>query len=268
MSAVCSDPELAPAPMLRRGRRVAVATAMSASLAPRPVQTVDAPGALAAEEPAAEDSCVPEFPAHAPSHWREACAHLMQHDRVMRRLIPQHGSVCLESRGDAFVTLARSIVGQQISLKAAQSVWNRFVGLVGEVSATAVQRLSVDQLRQAGLSARKADYLLDLAQHFSEERLHRAAWQDMGDEAIIAELTSVRGIGRWTAEMFLMFHLMRPNVLPLDDAGLVKGISHNYFSGEPVTRNEMREVADAWAPYCSVATWYVWRSMTPLPVAY
>ena len=90
----------------------------------------------------------------------------------------------------------------------------------------------------------------------------------MGDEAIIAELTSVRGIGRWTAEMFLMFHLMRPNVLPLDDAGLVKGISHNYFSGEPVTRNEMREVADAWAPYCSVATWYVWRSMTPLPVAY
>jgi DNA-3-methyladenine glycosylase II len=98
--------------------------------------------------------------------------------------------------------------------------------------------------------------------------VHVAAWKDMDDESIIAELTGIRGIGRWTAEMFLIFYLLRPNVLPLDDIGLINGISHNYFSGESVSRSDAREVAAAWAPYCSVATWYIWRSLDPLPVAY
>jgi len=93
-------------------------------------------------------------------------------------------------------------------------------------------------------------------------------WQQMDDEEIIEELVAIRGIGRWTAEMFLIFHLMRPNVLPLDDIGLIKGISLNYFSGEPVSRAEAREVGDAWAPFRSVATWYIWRSLDPLPIAY
>jgi DNA-3-methyladenine glycosylase II len=90
----------------------------------------------------------------------------------------------------------------------------------------------------------------------------------MNDEAIITELVAIRGIGRWTAEMFLIFHLLRPNVLPLDDAGLIKGISQSYFSGEPVSRSDAREVAEVWAPWRSVATWYIWRSLQPLPVAY
>jgi DNA-3-methyladenine glycosylase II len=90
----------------------------------------------------------------------------------------------------------------------------------------------------------------------------------MDDEAIIEELIAVRGIGRWTAEMFLIFHLMRPNVLPLDDVGLINGISKNYFSGDVVSRSDARDVAVAWAPYCSVATWYIWRSLDPLPVTY
>ena len=123
-------------------------------------------------------------------------------------------------------------------------------------------------MRAAGLSARKVEYLVDLAVHFDAGSLHVGHWQDMDDEAIIAELVAVRGIGRWTAEMFLIFHLMRPNVLPLDDVGLIKGISANYFSGEPVSRSEAREVAAAWAPWRSVATWYIWRSLDPLPVAY
>jgi DNA-3-methyladenine glycosylase II len=93
-------------------------------------------------------------------------------------------------------------------------------------------------------------------------------WHAMDDETIINELIAVRGIGRWTAEMFLMFHLMRPNVLPLDDLGLIKGISHNYFSGEPVSRAEARELGEGWAPFRTVATWYIWRSLEPVPVAY
>lgn len=93
-------------------------------------------------------------------------------------------------------------------------------------------------------------------------------WGELSNEAVIAKLTAIRGVGRWTAEMFLIFHMMRPNVLPLDDVGLIKGISQNYFSGEPVSRNEIRELAQAWQPWCSVATWYIWRSLDPLPVAY
>ena len=203
-----------------------------------------------------------------PAFWEDACKHLMKKDRVMRRLIPQFGDACLQTRGDAFVTLARSIVGQQISVKAAQTVWDRFAALPGQIAPAHVLRLKVDDMRAAGLSARKVEYLVDLALHFDNGSLHVDSWVDMPDDEIIAELVSIRGIGRWTAEMFLIFHMMRPNVLPLDDVGLINGISQNYFSGETVSRMDAREVAAAWAPYCSVATWYIWRSLDPLPVAY
>ena len=131
-----------------------------------------------------------------------------------------------------------------------------------------VQALSIPAMREAGLSARKCEYLLDLSRHFVDGSVHVDQWQGMDDEAIILELVAIRGIGRWTAEMFLIFHLLRPNVLPLDDLGLIKGISTNYFSGEPVSRAEAREVGEAWAPFRSVATWYIWRSLDPVPVEY
>ena len=201
-----------------------------------------------------------------PAYWDDACKHLMKKDRVMKRLIPQFGDATLQTRGDAFTTLARSIVGQQISVKAAQTVWDRFAKLPRKVTPANVLKLKVDDMRAAGLSARKVEYLVDLALKFDAGAVHVKSWEEMDDEAIIAELVSIRGIGRWTAEIFLMFHLMRPNVLPLDDVGLINGISKNYFSGESVSRSDAREVAAAWSPYCSVATWYIWRSLDPLPV--
>jgi DNA-3-methyladenine glycosylase II len=213
-------------------------------------------------------SQLPELGPEAPVYWQEACRHLMKRDRVMKKLIPQHPGVCLESRGDAFVTLARSIVGQQISVKAAQSVWERFEKLPRRMAPASVLKLKVDDMRAAGLSARKVEYLVDLALHFANDQVHVKAWAEMDDDDIIAELVAIRGIGRWTAEMFLIFHLMRPNVLPLDDIGLQNGISRAYFSGEPVSRSEIRDVAASWAPFCSVATWYIWRSLDPLPVSY
>jgi DNA-3-methyladenine glycosylase II len=216
----------------------------------------------------------PSAPAHAaPSYWDDACRHLKRRDRVLKRLIPQCGEARLQSRGDAFTTLARSVVGQQISVKAAQAVWDRFATAAkrnkkGGVEAQAVLALKPTALREAGLSQRKTEYLQDLARHFLDGRVHVADWHAMADEAIIDELVAIRGIGRWTAEMFLIFHLMRPDVLPLDDLGLLKAISVNYFSGDPVTRSDARDVAEAWAPFRSVATWYLWRSMDPLPVDY
>ena len=204
----------------------------------------------------------------APSYWDAARKHLARKDRVMKRLIPQFGDACLQSKGDAFSTLARSVVGQQISVKAAQTVWNRFVLLSATIAPCNVLKLKVDDMRAAGLSARKVEYLVDLALHFDSGAVHVKSWDEMDDEAIIAELIAIRGVGRWTAEMFLIFHLMRPDVLPLDDVGLINGIGKNYFSGDPVSRSDAREVAAAWAPYRSVATWYIWRSLDPLPVAY
>ena len=207
-----------------------------------------------------------------PDYWDDACRHLSKRDRVMKKLIPQFGEARLQSRGDAFTTLARSIVGQQISIKAAQSVWDKFAAAVGgqptKLAPADVLALEVPVLRAAGLSARKTEYLIDLARHFDDGTVHVRQWQQMDDEEIIDELVAIRGIGRWTAEMFLIFHLMRPNVLPLDDLGLLKGISQHYFSDEPVSRAEARELGEGWAPYRSVATWYIWRSLDPLPVDY
>ena len=203
-----------------------------------------------------------------PDYWQDACKHLSKKDRVMKRLIAQFPDVSLSSRGDAFTTLARSIVGQQISVKAAQTVWDRFALLPKKMVPASILKLKVDDMRAAGLSARKVEYLVDLAIHFDSGAIHSQSFEQMDDEAIIAELVAIRGIGRWTAEMFLMFDLMRPNVLPLDDIGLINGISKGYFSGEAVSRSDIREVAAAWAPFRSVATWYIWRSLDPVPVAY
>lgn len=203
-----------------------------------------------------------------PDYWEQACADLMKRDRILKKLIPQFGPVHLKARGDPFVTLARSIIGQQISVKAAQSVWERVLAACPDIVPAAVVALGYERLAACGLSRRKAEYILDLGQHFVGGALHVDRWAAMDDEDVIEELTRIRGIGRWTAEMFLIFNLMRPDVLPLDDLGLIKAISVNYFSGEPVTRSEAREVAANWEPWRTVATWYMWRSLEPVPVVY
>jgi DNA-3-methyladenine glycosylase II len=211
----------------------------------------------------------PMIEAIAPDYWEQACAELMKQDRILKKLIPKLGSGFLMTRGDPFSTLARSIVGQQISVAAAQSVWNKvLLTLKKRVTPKNILALTVDELRAAGLSGRKVEYIRDLAEHFVSGRLHANQWKGMEDELIIKELTEIRGIGRWTAEMFLIFNMIRPNILPLDDVGLIKAISLNYFSGEPVSRHEAREVAANWAPWRTVATWYMWRSIDPIPVEY
>lgn len=198
-----------------------------------------------------------------PFYWEDAKSELMKRDRILRKLIPQFGDRHLVSRGEAFTTLARSIIGQQISVKAAETVWQRLLGSCPTCTPAQILKLGIAELAGCGLSKRKAEYIHDLAEHFKAKRLHVDKWADMDDEEVIAELTQIRGIGRWTAEMFLIFNLLRPNVLPLDDVGLLKGISINYFAGEPVSRSEAREVAANWEPWRTVATWYLWRSLDP-----
>ncbi|WP_027467525.1 DNA-3-methyladenine glycosylase family protein [Deefgea rivuli] len=203
-----------------------------------------------------------------PAYWQQACDELSANDAVMAKLINGYTSISLNGRGDAFHTLARSIVGQQISLKAADSVWARLTATLGDVSSESVLASSIEILRSCGLSGRKAEYLGDLAQRHQAGRLDPTLWQDWDDDAIIRELITIRGIGRWTAEMFLMFYLLRPNVLPLDDIGLIKGIALNYHGGERLPRADLLALAQQWQPWCSVATWYLWRSLEPVPVEY
>ncbi|AOJ31946.1 DNA-3-methyladenine glycosylase family protein [Burkholderia metallica] len=196
-----------------------------------------------------------------PAYWDKACADLVKRDRILKKLIPKFGPAHLVKRGDPFVTLARSVVGQQISVPSAQSLWARIGDACPKLAPQPVIRLGADKLIACGLSKRKTEYILDLAQHFVSGALHVDKWTSMDDEDVIAELTQIRGISRWTAEMFLIFNLSRPDVLPLDDPGLIRAISVNYFSGEPVTRSEAREVAANWEPWRTVATWYMWRSL-------
>ena len=200
-----------------------------------------------------------------PEYWDKACADLVKRDRILKKLIPKFGPVHLINRDDPFTTLARSVVGQQISVTAAQAIWKRVEGACPTLAPQQFIKAGPAKLQSCGLSKRKSEYILDVAQHFVSGALHVDSWTSMEDEAVIAELTQIRGIGRWTAEMFLIFNLSRPDVLPLDDLGLIQAISVNYFSGEPVTRSEAREVAANWEPWRTVATWYMWRSLYPVP---
>ena len=200
-----------------------------------------------------------------PSYWTEATQALAARDAVLRQLIARHEGLALGSRGDAFATLARAIVGQQISVKAAQSVWNRFADRVGGVTPAAVCRCRAPSLRACGLSTQKTAYLKDLALRFASGTLEPARWNALDDEGLIGELTQVKGIGRWTAEMFLIFYLTRPDVLPVADLGLQKAMKINYNRGRPLSPRRMQKIAATWAPWRSVATWYLWRSLDPIP---
>ena len=202
-----------------------------------------------------------------PDYWLEAKAALAKRDAKLRRIIKKHDEGILATRGDPFQTLARSIVGQQISVKAAQSIWDRFHAAAGGMKPKLVLALEEPRLRECGLSRAKASYLRDLALHFDSGQVKPKRWPKMDDEAIIEELVQVRGIGRWSAEMFLIFHLLRPDVLPVADLGLQRAMERQFNRGRALTKDRMRRIGSRWAPYRSVATWYLWRSLEPPPEA-
>lgn len=219
-----------------------------------------------------------------PDYWDTALAHLRR-DAVMAGLVERFPDSVLTSRGAPFETLVRAVVGQQISVKAADAVWGRFIGLTddgingGGLTPAAVLALSEEQLRGCGFSGQKVRYVRGIAEGFAEGTVHPGLWDGMADEAVIAELVKLPGIGRWTAEMFLIFNLQRPDVLPLDDLGLLKGFERAYGPVRGTAKLEgmkrWRKVAAAlakrgevWRPYRTVATWYLWRSLDPVEVVY
>ena len=203
-----------------------------------------------------------------PIFWEKAKKVLSQKDGKLGRIIKNYPKDFLFSKADPFYTLARSIVGQQISVKAAQAVWDKIENKVGQIKVINIYNAHYMTLKSCGLSRQKISYLQSLANAFIYKEIRPSNWSKYSDEEIIIELTKIRGIGRWTAEMFLIFNLSRPDIFPADDIGLIRGICNCYNIKYPITKDHAIKMSHKWKPYRSVATWYFWRSLDPIPVEY
>ena len=203
---------------------------------------------------------------HPPPYWEQACQELKQADPILANLIYSARGTVLRPRHDPFLSLSRSIIGQQLSVHAAEAVWQRLIAGVGSITPCAVSCHTEEHLRKYGLSRPKARYLLSLAEHFINQSLKHHSWRRMDNEAVVEDLTQVKGIGRWTAEMFLIFHLLRPDVLPIADVGIQRAIANHFNRGVRPTPEEITAIAEPWRPWRSVASWYLWRSLDAVPV--
>jgi DNA-3-methyladenine glycosylase II len=200
-----------------------------------------------------------------PHYWNEACKHLSAYDKIMAGIIKNYAGEVLHSKGDAFYTLARAIVGQQISVKAADTIWGRFEKLCnGDPYPAIIMGLSDTELRGTGFSASKVKYMRAVAEEFAAGQLSHAMLEKMSDEEIQKRLIKLPGIGRWTVEMFLIFCLLRSDIFPINDLGLRKAINKHYGGGDEV----FADLSAGWQPYRTVATWYLWRSLDPEPIEY
>ena len=197
--------------------------------------------------------------------WQLAVEELSRRDSTIEEIISQYSGEKMALRGKPFETLCRSIVGQQISVKAADSVWTKVENLCnGNINKEKIINLSSEEMRSAGLSKQKITYLKNIA----TSDVLTTNWGELSDVEAIDRLCKIKGVGVWTAEMFLIFNLGRPDVLPLADIGLIRGIEKHYYNSERIDKKELEKFRTKWSPWCTVATWYLWRSLDPIPVEY
>ncbi len=203
-----------------------------------------------------------------PKFWNKAKKELCLKDKKLGMLINNYPKDFLYSKSDPFKTLVRSIIGQQISVKAAQSVWNKFEKKCNNITPKKVIKLHYMSLKSCGLSHQKITYLKCLSNAFIDKTLDPNKWIKLEDEEIISQLTKIKGIGRWTAEMYLIFNLCRPDIFPIKDIGVIRGICKCYNLKYPISEHRVIRLSKKWKPWRSVATWYLWRSLDPIPVEY
>ena len=205
--------------------------------------------------------------AHTPEYWSEACAELCVKDPILAKVIKKYPGPILTSKGDLFSTLIRSIVGQQISVLAADAVWGRFSALVGEISPKLILKQTPEALKNSGLSARKVEYIRGISETWTKEYAE-IDWEILSDDEVKRKLIALRGVGPWTAEMILMFSLLRPDIFPIDDIGAIRAIENIYNGGEVMSKEDLLDQAEYWAPWRTVATWFLWRTIDDEPVEY
>ena len=201
-----------------------------------------------------------------PEYWDRAKKELSRNDEVLHEIINEFDDLELVSRGDLFYTLIRSVIGQQISVKAASTVWSRFCERVGDFEPKNILSADIEVLRSCGLSQRKAEYVIGISECWPD--YDSLEWKEMCDEEIIQELIKLRGVGKWTAEMILIFTMLRPDVFPIGDIGMIRGIEKSYNSGERMSRDELYAISEKWKPWRTVACCFMWRTVDPEPVEY
>ena len=201
-------------------------------------------------------------------NWLLAINNLKKKDKILKEIINKYKSEKLHSKKNAFLTLAKSITGQQISVKAANSIWLRLEKKIKKIDPSNILKIKINEIKKCGFSKQKVTYLFNLANFFKKNKNIENKWKKIDDEEVIEDLIKIKGIGRWTAEMFLIFYLLRPNIFPSADIGLLKAISINYNLKYPLKNSDIKKFKKKWTPWSTVATWYLWRSLDPVPVKY
>ena len=201
-------------------------------------------------------------------NWLLAINNLKKKDKILKEIINKYKSEKLHSKKNAFLTLAKSITGQQISVKAANSIWLQLEKKIKKIDPANILKTKINVIKKCGFSKQKVTYLFNLANFFKKNKNIENKWKKIDDEEVIEDLIKIKGIGRWTAEMFLIFYLLRPNVFPSTDIGLLKAISINYNLKYPLKNSDIKKFKKKWTPWSTVATWYLWRSLDPVPVKY
>ncbi|MGK7880251.1 MAG: DNA-3-methyladenine glycosylase [Crocosphaera sp.] len=204
----------------------------------------------------------------SPGYWQEAKEYLSLNDAILADLIALYPSETMINYHDAFLTLVKAIIGQQISVSAANAIYQRLESLLGEITVENYLERDAQLLRECGLSGQKIAYITNITQGFQDGILTPQRWSNMNDKEVIEQLTSIKGIGPWTAQMFLIFHLHRRDIFPMADLGLINAIQLHYGSKKALSKGEIKELSQGWKPYRTVATWYLWRSLDPVPVQY
>ena len=203
-----------------------------------------------------------------PIYWNTAIKVLSQKDKVLKRLIKKYDDKVLTSRKDIFFSLCKSIIGQQISVAAANSVFNKFEKKCVKINPTKVSKLSLKQIKSCGLSKQKAIGIKSLAIKLKKREFNPDLIKKMDDNEAIEYLSSLKQIGRWSAEMILLFAFNRSNIWPIQDIGLLRAISNNYEKKYLPPKSFVKKLEKKFSPYCSVATWYLWRSIDDEPIQY
>ncbi|POR04676.1 hypothetical protein AU468_02895 [Alkalispirochaeta sphaeroplastigenens] len=211
-------------------------------------------------------------PGELPPYWKDACQDLARRDPVLAELIQNHPGEQLQGSGDAFRTLLNAVVGQQISVAAAQSIWQRLRARAPGTTPGEILGIDPAGLRETGLSRQKVLYVQGIARAFLTGEIDPHRWEQMPDEAVRSQLCALHGVGPWTADMTLIFFLHRPNILPLGDIGLINGAARLYGWDTSLSRPEqtaaLKRLGETWHPWRTVATWYIWRDIDAEPVIY
>lgn len=212
-----------------------------------------------------------EFENNFPNYWGEACNYLANSDETMAMLIDKYSNGSLSRNSNGFHTLARSIVGQQVSVQAADSIWNKLEALLQSKIKPQTYLLQAEEnLKKCGLSKQKVNYLKNIAEFFVNNYPNKLDLHKENHSKLESELINIKGVGSWTVEMFMMFHVNAPDIFPLKDIGLLKGfeLNYNFSRKEGNFMDELQKYGEVWKPYRTVATWYLWRSIDPVAVQY